>query len=452
MDNLPSDVGLIVCGLVEVTDIQSLRLVSKFHNELATPFLLSGVQLVLHPDSFDRLQAISQHPVLRRQVKALYYEPDVLDKYESQEEWEYRVVDKRKTNVVTEYIPNLTSYEDHEDLEDSTQALKRVDWNPFKPQHTCSSGQLNAGYTRYQKLYRSQQNLKRARYGSRELLEAMSYFPNLQDFTMTIDCSEKTSNYLEHFYAAGLIGPLPDFGQGHAVGVPQLQSVYRSAFRSGTKFKSFARGEVSWQLFKATRKDLVEFASVLSKCHRFRLYLWTGFNKRTQTLGLELPQCRRYLANGCIRDLLSQAERLESLRLFLDHSGPLFGVDLKNVVGDHTWSRLSHISFGNVEGSADGLVAFVNRHALSLRSLHLEDFSLTSGQWIMALPRIRASFKYTPNVTLGGNLSSQNPLRTFCLDKTDLELLGIFFDRRRSLEEWFKNGGDCPLVEEWSSV
>lgn len=445
MDNLPSEVGLMVCELMEVKEIRSLRLVSKFNNKLATPFLLSGVQLVFHPDSFERLQAISQHPVLRKQVKALYYEPDMLDKHESQEEWEYCIAHKREINVV----PISISVEDFQEYCRRSQ----------KPQHTYSSGQLNAGYIRYQELYRSQQNLKRARYGSRELLEAMSHFPNLQDFIMTMASRiEKSSNYLEHFYAAGLKGPFSDFGHGHAVGVPQLQSIYRSAFRSGTKFKSFACGGVSWQLFKATKKDLAEFASVLSKCHRFRLHLYKRYEE-PGTLGSETRQCRRYLANGCVCDLLSQAERLESLRLLIDQSysgfgiGLVFGVDLQNVVGDYTWSRLSHVSFGGVEASADDLVAFVKRHALSLRSLHLENFSLTSGQWSTTLPRIRSSFKYTPNVTLEGNLSSQIPgWRIFDFGHTGYEALDEkrFFDRRRSVEEWFKNDGDCPLVEKWS--
>jgi hypothetical protein len=63
--------------------------------KLATPFLLSEVQLVFRPDSFERLLAISRHPELSKQVKILYYEPDALDKHESQKSWEKSIWDKR---------------------------------------------------------------------------------------------------------------------------------------------------------------------------------------------------------------------------------------------------------------------------------------------------------------------------------------------------------------------
>jgi hypothetical protein len=75
MDRFTTEMSQIICELVEIEDIQSLRLVSKFSKKLATPFLLSEVQLVFHPDSFQRLLAISRHPKISKQVKILYYEP-----------------------------------------------------------------------------------------------------------------------------------------------------------------------------------------------------------------------------------------------------------------------------------------------------------------------------------------------------------------------------------------
>jgi len=166
-----------------------------------------------------------------------------------------------------------------------------------------------------------------------------------------------------------------------------------------------------------------------------------------------LRQGRRYLEDGRIRDLVTQAEQVESLRFILDWSNPVFGVNLKNVVGDYTGARLSNVSFGNLEGSEEDLVAFVERHALSLRSLHLETFSLTSGQWTTALPRIRSFFKYTPDILLERDLWSIVPIRHFYLgqalwDSRRMPEEKTCIERRESLEQWFKNGGDCPLVDE----
>jgi len=220
-----------------------------------------------------------------------------------------------------------------------------------RPRHTYSAEELDAGYVKYQELYRGQQDFKRAGYGNKELVEAMARLPNLHDFVMTMaNCIEIASRYLGNSFTAGLRGPFGDTRNGHVDGVPQLQSIYRSAFLSGTKFKSFVCGDVGWQLFKSTKKDLAVLASVISESHRFSLQLFTGHDEQTDMLGSELRQCRRYLKNGRIRDLIIQAEKLESLRFILDWSDPVFGVDLKTVVGDHAWTRLSHVSFGNMEG------------------------------------------------------------------------------------------------------
>jgi len=146
-------------------------------------------------------------------------------------------------------------------------------------------------------------------------------------------------------------------------------------------------GNVGWQLFKEKKKDLAEFASIVSDCQRFSLQMFTGHDEQTDMLGSELRQCRRYLKNGRTWDLVMQAEKVESLRFVHDWDNPVFGVDLKNVIGDHTWTRLSQVSLGNLGGSEEDLVAFLGKHALSLRRLHLETFTLTTGQWTTALPR-----------------------------------------------------------------
>ncbi len=83
----------------------------------------------------------------------------------------------------------------------------------------------------YPERYRGQQDLKGARYGNREMVEIMAHFSNLQDFIMTmVNRITIASKHLKHLYAAGLHGPFGATGNGHGNGVPQLRSIYRSAF------------------------------------------------------------------------------------------------------------------------------------------------------------------------------------------------------------------------------
>ena len=93
------------------------------------------------------------------------------------------------------------------------------------------------------------------------------------------------------------------------------------------KFESFVCGGLSWQLFKSPKKDLAELAEVLSECRRLHLQLSTGYDERRDFMGSELRQCRRYLQNGRVRDLVSKAKCLQSLEIHFDNGDQGFAVN-----------------------------------------------------------------------------------------------------------------------------
>lgn len=88
---LPAELALEICRLLDIQDIKNLRLVSKYHNDLAIPFLFHQLQLVFHAESFDRLLAVAQHPVISKEIKSLYYEPALIEDHESRDRWERHV-------------------------------------------------------------------------------------------------------------------------------------------------------------------------------------------------------------------------------------------------------------------------------------------------------------------------------------------------------------------------
>ena len=200
LHRLPPELSQIICELLNVQEIQALRLVSRYYHELTTPFLLNEVQLVLHPDSFDRLLAVSRHPIISGNVTSLYYEPNMLGRYCSRKEWEKHVKHSdEKLYSIPHHPPPGAS---HEEITAYGLAMER--WDQI-PDHNHTPAQLDVGYVKYQALYQLQQSLKKARYGNGDLVEAMAHLPNLRDFTMTMGhIIQPVSKYLENCFEAGL--------------------------------------------------------------------------------------------------------------------------------------------------------------------------------------------------------------------------------------------------------
>ena len=78
MEQLPSEMLMAVCELLDVRDIASLRLVSKYLCQVATIYLMSAIHVVFKPESFKRLVTISKHPVLSQPITSILHEPDML--------------------------------------------------------------------------------------------------------------------------------------------------------------------------------------------------------------------------------------------------------------------------------------------------------------------------------------------------------------------------------------
>ena len=82
---------------------------------------------------------------------------------------------------------------------------------------------------------------------------------------------------------------------------------------------------------------------------------------------------------------------------------------------------------------------------------------MTSGCWVIALPRIRSCLKHTDDVLLEGILTSCVPPGYYDLGDALSEKPTLLADkertrRRKALQAWFKDGGACPLIESWSAI
>ena len=141
---------------------------------------------------------------------------------------------------------------------------------------------------------------------------------------------------------------------------------------AGIKLQTFGCGDVSWKLFRCSKKDLEAFSTILSEVRRLKLQLSTGRDASGHKIGVDIPECRQFLRNGRVLDLITHARAEEYLEMRLDWWNPVFGIELGNIVGDQIFPRLASVTLSDIETNQDDLIYFLERHKATLRSLHLD--------------------------------------------------------------------------------
>lgn len=106
------------------------------------------MHLIFHPDNFERLTAISRHPVISQHVTYLFYESDALAVCESQQKWSAGVLE-RDLPVEMPAKPNRGA------SERDYRAYYRACLKSAQDYRYCQlrSEQRDRGYLEYQRLF-----------------------------------------------------------------------------------------------------------------------------------------------------------------------------------------------------------------------------------------------------------------------------------------------------------
>ena len=147
IERIPPEIADLICYPLDEEDIANLCLVSKFWNNVATPFLPGNVNLVFKPESFERLLDISRHPVISKQITALYYEPNTLDEYTTQDEWE-------KTIIADSYAEDIEALPSPDASERKLRAWRRnITKIRERPRRNYSRDCLEKAYKNYTRMH-----------------------------------------------------------------------------------------------------------------------------------------------------------------------------------------------------------------------------------------------------------------------------------------------------------
>ena len=446
---LPPEIADIICNAAEEEDISSLRLVSKFWHNVATPYLTEEARLIFKQSSFTNLSNVASHLPLSKHVKSLYYEPNVLHRH-PWVEWEENLL----TRVNCDELPPPPSLgASRRDWRSWHRALTKA-CRPETPSYT--EAEKDEAWEIYRKLLLEQEDLRAGDYGASELQDALSRFPQLVKVNMNHGWGlwSRDGNPRKPKtdpYAAALTHAGGDHHHADPSGVRQMRSLMLAIRDAKRKIDTLRVGDVSWKFLQQDEATLNKMKEVLIPLEVLQLVISTGFDFDEEEIGTEIPECRRFLSNNKLHDFISAAPDLKHLTICFDWYEPYCPALFINVVDSTRWSYLRRVTFECIETSEHDWLDFFQRHSPTLKSVAVNTIGLLDGEWSNVLENMQqclnlewASFHH--------DLFGDDPPQHWNLEPSPWVSSGDMGSQgnrtRKALEEFMVNGGSCPLRDE----
>ncbi|KAJ2988450.1 hypothetical protein NUW58_g3970 [Xylaria curta] len=366
MDRVPSEIIYLVCSLLDVDDILNFRLVNKLFADIGATYMLPEVTFHMHQEEFDRLEAISLHPLFSKHVSSLTYFAETLDS-------------------------------------------PKVAWREF----------LMAEYRKYGDAVDEQDKLMAADKDLALLQKVLPRFPKLEALTMSA-----SNLFYEGRYRTQRRKPFADLlGSGYMSGIhPEgkrpLDALLVANVRAQCALKTLRAGSLHWRFFKRSEKELTRMFKPLANLTFIELSINVDPADERIHEGNSLRKCQRVLAKGAIRKILKSMPHLQCLYveiLNLECDEQEKGATLRDIIEPgFRWSNLTELVLGGIAGNRIELMNALVLHKGTLRKLCLRDVTLASTSWRKLLPAIRKTLRLE-HACICGDIYGQ------CEDEVDIE-------------------------------
>ena len=393
MTRIPIELVHQVCQLLRFRELLVVRFISPEFAAVALTHLMSTVSFVLAPISIQRLENLSKHPVCSKLVKTVEYEMSILRDFTDIDE----------------------AFRYFEPSADVREGLASMD---IKSPSRETVADVWASYESVRNYQRSLRNPNKRR---RILRPILACFPNLRSLRCVKKGVSRSSNS-----AFGILrsSHFPTCRVGEAFGAEQLEDVLRIAaqnhllviqFQPTSKHEISTRSQVGSHVQARLTSLTVQtvqwpFLVKLSKSENMMqsceiaLQHLLILDLRVPLVNADMNDMRfppwqapiqgKIKRGDALHTFLALAPKLTSL--FLNFK-PDFGCNLSNreilhtcclgatellithAIGLLTWSNLRHLYLGRIKMTSEELLQTLERHAGTLKSLHLEWVFLLSG-------------------------------------------------------------------------
>ena len=421
-------------------DIKRFRLVNKEFSAIGAEFLLPVIHLTFQTKSFERLRTISQHPFYSQRVTHLQYEPDAFMTIERNEE---------------DWIADIVRLEASFDSEHRVKLqAKREGGSKSGYARDAAYCELREFYNAYRAVTHDQIKIRHQldAYNSSLIAQAIARLPNLVEVTLSLENAMITdSNAFRHAYKDVYFPPKGDNNHRYPYGVMQLYSVLSGVVSAGIQLKTLNCGKIDWKLLQMPENQFTIVKRAIKHLETLRVMFYAGAGYLEEyVLDSEIEKSGTFLVNYRMCELLSAAQDLKTLSLYIDRSG---GVELEYMVGNTTWASLRVLELDFILAAQETLIHLLQRHGGTLKELGLNNLLLITGGWVSAIPEIRNVVKLK-DFRAVGTWTTHLSLQRWTIDTSphSQELPTARLSPPRKLGMAIKEyvlgfGSECPLLD-----
>ena len=437
MDRLPLELLHTVCRNLPVPYVADFRLVSKTFAAVGTEYLLPTIHTLFHPDSLERLESISKHPVFSRYVTSLFHEGETLE-YFDRDDWEEFIFEPPIEGTGIMKCPLATASD--REKRAYRRALRAT---PAPPRHRYSSEELAKGWENYQRLLEMQETVRMTDDTEQLLREAMSRLPHLRCLRFTTGGYNCGLTYaMERLFGSALVRLWGDDGRVKIPGYGFFTKLLLAADLAKIRLEYLDAGIVDWRFLFL---DDSIFARVKNSVRHLKaLSLFLLVDKNEDDVVEEWNEDWKF---GRFRKFVTASQDLQRLALDFLPKDPVdsFRAPLGKVVGEFTWLKLEWVGLSYILASEEQLLGFFERHAGTLKWVYLRNITLSDGVWISTLQRMRQILSLE-RISING-LCSLRPFQTWSQQGIGAST-GQVDSLRRTLERYFlEEGMECPLLD-----
>ena len=390
-NDLPPELIHMIFGYLKSTEAAVFRWSGRVVAEIGLQYLVPTVHLALKEESYERLLAIAEHPVVSMYVVKLEYEIEGLWPI-GREDFDHIAI---RTSAVSqeEYISETVS----------GSLLSARAWRAYKRQYIRnlllpSRKHIDRAWSLYEQYRESQMKVQQAYFFPEMIAKAMKQFSNLKAISSSADGAPER-------YVAEIKGLLPTYRypQYQACGDPSnvgaTMSVMCAAQWTGLHIKDFCCQSVNWQIFTQSKKDLAVLKRSLFSVKRMDI-AFTIRRGLEDINGLDgIVQEHDFISyqmvgKGCVADLVTSAPDLEYFGITFRHDHKFFMFpDMNLIIGNFFWPSLKAVNLQKQSTDGHNLVNFCKRHAHTIKDFSLGDMRVVEGSWNATFHGIRRVFR-----------------------------------------------------------
>lgn len=377
------------------TEAANFRRVDERIADIGIDYIVPVISLVLNEDSFNKLEAIAQHPAIRKRVDSIVFDGNYL-MYLDREHWEEAIYSR---NMLLQQDA-ISCIDPAGNLDLMAYYVAWQNWNSL-PHHQCTKDQLDGAFAEYRQYFRKQYQLLRAGGYLQRIAQALENLPSLKNIVLDTDghcnhvgrtevcrteiglCTRKPWAV----FGSGLCVKRATRRANYSASPAELHSILNSVHRAGLRLENFTCTLLGWSYFSQGLRDYTSYSGSLIHLKSMNLVI---------AIMEDMDGFIECLSTGRMLGFLTAAPYLESLRLgvrywnFRWRNG---GCVLEHLVGKFHWTLLARVTIVEIRAHENVLKGFLDRHSSTLRSVVLNSLSLSDGKWMSIFRMMRSELK-----------------------------------------------------------